>query len=134
MEHISKLFIELSKGEIRYLVCGGLAVNIYGIPRTTADIDLLVDFEEKNISEFEKILHRQNYKSVLPILLNSLIDKKKRTEAIQKKNLIAFSYFNAITNIMSVDVLVDIPLAFDEMWERKEVRKFGASDVYFIFS
>lgn len=33
---------------------------------------------------------------------------------------------------MSVDVLVDIPLAFDEMWKRKEVRKFEASDVYFI--
>lgn len=115
MEHISKLFIELSSNNVRYLVCGGLAVNIYGIPRTTADIDLLVDFDEKNITEFERVLQNQNYKSVLPITLHSFIDKSKREEAINEKNLIAFSYFNAIKNLMSVDVLIDVPLSFKKI-------------------
>ena len=74
MEHIAKLFKELSQNKVRYLVCGGLAVNVYGIPRTTADIDLLLDFEENNILSFEKVVTSQNYKPLLPIKLNSLID------------------------------------------------------------
>ena len=37
-----KLFEALYLAKIKYLVCGGLAVNIYGIPRMTADVDLLI--------------------------------------------------------------------------------------------
>lgn len=132
MEHAAKLFRELSQNKVRYLICGGLAVNVYGIPRTTADIDLLLDFEEKNILSFEKVVADQNYKPLLPISLNSLVDKSKREEIIRKKNLVAFSYYNAIANIMSVDVLIDVPLSFDEIWARKEIRNFGTDEIFFI--
>ncbi len=37
MEYL-KLFKLLDAREVRYLLCDGLAVNIYGIPRMTADI------------------------------------------------------------------------------------------------
>jgi len=45
MEYL-QLFKKLSEEQVRYLICGGLAVNIYGIPRMTADIDLLLDFTD----------------------------------------------------------------------------------------
>jgi hypothetical protein len=50
---IKKIFDVLNQYNVKYLVCGGLAVNIYGIPRMTADIDLLLDFEESNVLNFE---------------------------------------------------------------------------------
>lgn len=40
------LFSALNKARVRYLVVGGIAVNIYGIERATADIDL-VEMKEK---------------------------------------------------------------------------------------
>jgi len=46
MEYL-KLFEQLQQHDIRYMLCGGLAVNVYGIPRMTADIDIVLDFEEK---------------------------------------------------------------------------------------
>ena len=60
----SLLFEQLEKQKIRYLLCGGMAVNIYGIPRMTADIDLLLDFNEDNIE-------RQDHDDVL--LLSKLL-------------------------------------------------------------
>ena len=51
MEYL-ELFSKLEQFKVRYLICGGLAVNIYGIPRMTADIDLLLDFTEKNVTDF----------------------------------------------------------------------------------
>ena len=51
-----KLFKTLNQYKVNYLICGGMAVNIYGIPRMTADIDIILDFEENNISNFENAL------------------------------------------------------------------------------
>jgi predicted nucleotidyltransferase len=128
MEYL-KLFEELQNKEIRYLICGGLAVNIYGIPRMTADIDLLIDFKEENILHFENALKAFNYKAVLPFKLSSLKDSEVRKKMKEEKNLIAFSFYNAYTNMMSIDILLDVPLSFETMWENKTVRKIEGTEI-----
>ena len=125
----TELFKELSKNKIRYLICGGLAVNIYGVPRMTADIDLLLDFTQENISKFETIINSFNYKSLLPVPLKTFIDLDERLKAKKQNNLIAFSYYNVVANSMNVDILMDVPLKFDHMWESKEVRKTEGVEV-----
>lgn len=121
MEHI-ELFKKLHKNNIRYLVCGGLAVNIYGIPRMTADIDLLVDFEESNLTDFDNAVKHLLYQSVLPVSINTYVNKEERQKALREKNLIAYSYFNSRANYMNLDVLMDVPLRFEDMWISKETR------------
>jgi hypothetical protein len=36
------LFRTLNERNVRYLVVGGLAVNLYGVPRVTQDVDDLI--------------------------------------------------------------------------------------------
>jgi hypothetical protein len=43
------VFKELNGVGIDYLVVGGLAVNLHGVPRMTYDIDLMVLLESENI-------------------------------------------------------------------------------------
>jgi hypothetical protein len=50
-----RLFEELYINNVRYLVCGGLAVNIYGIPRMTADVDFEILWKDKVIRKFKDI-------------------------------------------------------------------------------
>ncbi len=38
---------EFYKKKVDYLVVGGLAVNLYGIPRVTQDIDILISYDRK---------------------------------------------------------------------------------------
>jgi len=38
--------------KIRYLLCGGVAVNLYGVPRTTVDLDLILDLSHENLKNF----------------------------------------------------------------------------------
>lgn len=40
MRIFKKLFSQLNANHVRYLVAGGVAVNLYGIERATADIDI----------------------------------------------------------------------------------------------
>ncbi len=121
MEYL-ELFKKLEQKQVRYLICGGLAVNIYGIPRMTADIDLLLDFTDENIEKFENSVKLLMYQSRLPLSIKSLVDKESRQKAIKDKNLIAYSYFNSRSSYMSLDVLIDVPILFQNMWEKKEER------------
>ena len=122
MEYI-ELFEELHKQDIRYLICGGLAVNIYGIPRMTADIDILLDFEEGNITRFETAMENLDYHSSIPVSLKTILDKKERDKIIKDKNLIAYSFFNSRSGYMTLDVLFDVPFSFDMLWMHREIRK-----------
>jgi hypothetical protein len=121
MEYI-QLFQKFEQQKIRYLVCGGLAVNIYGIPRMTADIDILLDFTEDNLDKFETAIKLLKYQSMIPLSIRTFISKKEREKAVTEKNLIAYSYFNSIANYMNLDVLMDVPFHFDDMWLEKEER------------
>ena len=131
MEYL-KIFNALDDRKVRYIVCGGLAMNIYGIPRMTIDIDLLIDFTKENVEVFQKILSELKYKPLQPVDLESFIDAKSRKEAIDDKNMIVYSYYNQISNFMQLDVLLDVPLSFDEMWNRKSEVKSGGISIYLV--
>ena len=88
----------------------------------TADIDLLLDFTEKNVTDFETAIKILMYQSELPISISKFVNKEERQKAIQEKNLIAYSFFNSRTNYMSLDVLLDVPIPFEELWKAKEER------------
>ena len=118
-----ELFNKLAQHKVRYLICGGLAVNIYGIPRMTADIDILLDFTEENLERFETAIKIIKYQSMLPIAIKTFVSAKARQKMINEKNLIAYSYFNTFANYMNLDVLIDVPLIFEEMWNSREIRK-----------
>jgi predicted nucleotidyltransferase len=124
------VFRALQLRKVKYLLCGGLAVNIYGIPRMTADIDLLLEFNSENIERFTKAIEALKYSNLVPIELKTLVDAEIRKKLISEKNLVAYSFYNSLKGSMNVDVLLDVPIPFEKMWERKEER---ASDEIQIF-
>lgn len=46
----------LNEEGVKYILIGGFAVNYYGFPRATEDIDLLVEPSEENISRIKNAL------------------------------------------------------------------------------
>jgi hypothetical protein len=128
MEYV-KLFRVLQQYKVKYLVCGGLAVNIYGIPRMTADIDLLLDFDERNIVNFESALKLLLYKNIVPLPLKNLVDPSERRKLVNEKNLIAYSFFNSQAGYMNLDVLLDVPLQFDALWKNKTIKTANDTNI-----
>jgi hypothetical protein len=41
------------------------------------------------------------------------------------KNLVALSFFNFDKNFLALDVLIDFPIPFEELWNHMETRKEG---------
>lgn len=130
MVHLKEIFNSLHQREVKYLLCGGMAVNLYGIPRMTADIDVLIEWEEKNLERFEKAIAEHGYKKNLFFDVKTLLQKEIRLKYIREKNLIAFGYSSDSMQALSLDVLIDVPVDFTECWNRKEIKYMQDIPVY----
>jgi hypothetical protein len=122
MEYL-RIFKALQQFNVKYLVCGGLAVNIYGIPRMTADIDLLIDFDEENITNFESAIKLLVYQQRLPVPLRNFTTARSREAAVKESNLIAYSYYSDASGFMDLDVLLDVPVDFEQLWKNRTIKK-----------
>jgi hypothetical protein len=54
--HITQLFAALEAAQVRYIVCGGVAINLLGLARATQDLDLFVEPTEENIERLKTAL------------------------------------------------------------------------------
>ena len=125
MIKFESLFSALNKGKVRYLVVGGIAVNLYGIERATADIDLVVDLEENNLQKFIKVMKEHNYKPKIPVKLDDFTEKEKRENWIKEKGMMVFSLFDPQNPFFLLDVFITEPFDFDEVFEARKEMKSG---------
>ncbi|HLE08584.1 MAG TPA: DUF6036 family nucleotidyltransferase [Thermodesulfobacteriota bacterium] len=108
------IFKRLNEKEIRYIVVGGLAVNLYGIPRMTYDIDLLLDLEDKNIEKFLRLVKGWGFRPKVPVDIMDFAKKDKREGWIKNKNMKAFNLVNPEWAISEIDIVIDAPVGYKD--------------------
>ncbi len=68
-----KIIDALEKEEVDYVLIGGFAVVLYGLPRFTQDLDLFIKSKEENITKLQKALYSVfNDKSIFEITFSEL--------------------------------------------------------------
>lgn len=115
------IFKRFNEAGIRYIVVGGIAVNLYGIPRMTYDIDLLLDMDDRNIESFIQLLKEWGFKPKVPVDIAEFADGAKRNDWIKNKNMKAFNLMNPEWAIREIDVLIDTPVDFAKVDRGKKV-------------
>jgi predicted nucleotidyltransferase len=115
------LFKEMNEADVDYMLIGGLAVNFYGIPRMTYDLDLMIALHPENILNLVSRLIEWGYKPRAPVDPRELADAEKRRSWIREKNMKAFSFYNEKEAIGEVDILIDLPMPYEELRERARV-------------
>jgi len=124
MEIFKKLFSSLNKESLKYMVAGGIAVNLYGIERATADIDLILKLDKENISKFIDVAKKLGLKPKIPVRLEDLVNPEKRREWIESKGMKVFSLFDSKNPFFLLDVFVEIPFDFDEVYRKRSKIRF----------
>ncbi len=100
---------ELSRGKIRYIVAGGVALVIYGYERFTNDLNLVLDFSQQNVKGFIKLMKKFKFKTRVLENPENLADKKKREKWIKEKGAKTFTFVHPYNPF----IFVDIPLEYD---------------------
>ncbi len=112
------IFKKFNEQGIRYLVVGGVAMNLYGIPRVTYDIDILLDLEDANIREFTQLMKEWGFKPKVPVNIMDFADQAKRDEWMATKNMKAFNLVNAKWALSEIDIIIDTPVDYSEAHKR----------------
>lgn len=125
MLKFEQLFSSLNKKKVRYLLAGGVAVNLYGIERATADIDLIVDLKEGNLEKFVSVMKALGFKPKVPVMLEDFIKKENRDKWIEEKGMMVFSLFDPKNPFFLLDVFVDVPFDFGKVYKGRRKVKAG---------
>jgi hypothetical protein len=123
MELFRKIFNALNEERVKYMVAGGVAVNLYGIERATADLDIVVLLEEANLTKFVSVARKLGLKPKIPVELNDLVDADKRKKWITEKGMRVFSLFDPKNPFFLIDVFTEFAFDFSAIYgKRKRIR------------
>jgi predicted nucleotidyltransferase len=109
----------LNQTGVRYLVVGGLAVVAHGHVRFTADLDLVLDFDEENLRHAVSVFESLGFRPRAPVPLRQFADTEIRQEWIREKGLTVFSLFSDDHPLTEVDLFVADPFGFDQAYGRR---------------
>ncbi len=116
-----ELLKKLAQSGIRFLLVGGMAVNLHGIERPTKDIDLVVYLETKNLRKFLLLMRHLGFRPKVPVGPTDFADPRKRADWIKNKNMIVFSFYHTTDMMRVIDVFVKHPLPFGPMFQKREM-------------
>jgi len=111
------LFAVLDAARIRYVVVGGLALLLHGVDRLTADVDLVVDLSTDAARDTVQALAEAGFKPLAPVDPLQLADSQRRAAWKAERGMEVFSFWDTRQQRPTVDIMLDAPVPFDELWE-----------------
>jgi hypothetical protein len=115
------LFAELNESGGRYVVVGGVAVVLHGFARLTADLDLAVDLDQEQVRRTISALVRLGFVPRIPVDPLSFADPVLRERWRRDHGTRVFNLYDPGDPLRSVDLFVDDPVPFSDLWARAEV-------------
>lgn len=112
---IAELLQSLADDRIRYVLVGGLAVQLHGFLRATFDIDLVLAMDDANLTRFIDLARRFGLVPVNPVPIESLANPDQIGEWHREKGMLAFSLRETQAGGSVVDVLVRPEPSFETL-------------------
>ncbi|MEJ7599858.1 MAG: hypothetical protein WKG01_18275 [Kofleriaceae bacterium] len=109
----------LRDGGVRFVVVGGVAVILHGVPRTTADLDLVIDMEPANLRRLVSAMNRLGYRPRASVESEALCDPSN-AHVDPEKGMRAFTFQLPGQPLADIDILIDSPLDFNALVGRAE--------------
>lgn len=124
-----ELFRELEAKKVRYLLVGGIAMNLHGVPRMTMDVDIILAMDEANLRAFLGVADCLGLQPVAPVRKESLLDASARNSWVNEKHMVSFALRPVDPAGPTVDVLIDPPIDTDDALKRAEPREIAGVHV-----
>ncbi len=119
-----EIFCEFKKQKVKYLIVGGMAVNLLGSLRSTADLDILVEMTDQNLAKIVKILKKKKYNVKIPIDPIEFVKAKTRKDLVKNKHLKALNFYKH-DELKEVDIIIDSPISYEAAMEHCVYVKIG---------
>lgn len=119
------LFKCLARHRVRYILVGGLAMNLHGVPRMTLDVDIVLVLDEENVKSFMGVAVEMGFRPAIPVKLEDLLNAELRRAWARDRNMIAFPLAPVDPKGPTIDILIDPPIDIELALSRAEYRSLG---------
>ncbi len=117
LNRLGDVFRSFRDLEVRYLVVGGVAVVLYGVPRATLDLDVFVEATPDNARR----------------LLEALLRAGLGTASLTTPEALLANEITVFNDRVRVDVLTTLPgLTFARAWERRQTMRFQDQEFFVV--
>lgn len=105
LNRLNKVFACLNSHDVKYLVIGGIAAVLHGVPRSTFDLDLLIEATPENAAK----------------LLKALNEAELRTAALIGAEELLTNATTIFKDRVRIDVQTSTPgIEFEDAWQRRK--------------
>ncbi|MFZ5821239.1 MAG: nucleotidyltransferase [Chloroflexota bacterium] len=112
---LKDVFASLQRHKVRYIVIGGIAAVLHGVPRATFDLDILIEAKPENAKN----------------LLEAFLAAGLGTAALTTPEGLLSQEITIFKDRVRIDVQTSTPgLKFEEAWERRETMEFQEQEFY----
>ena len=122
---ILDIFQLLNQAQVRYVVVGGVAVVLQGIPRFTQDLDLVVSLTTENVEILINTLQAAGFKPLVPVNMNQFKNKEAREYWLHEKNMLVFQVYDTANPLRQIDIFTHEPFDFEEMWQASRIKEIN---------
>ena len=117
LNRLKGVFKSFQQHKVRYVVIGGIAAVLYGVPRATFDLDILIDANPENAQR----------------MLDALKEAGMGTATLTNVDEILANEITIFKDRVRIDVQISTPgLEFETAWERKQSMNYQGQTFYVV--
>ncbi len=117
LNRLQGVFRSFQRHEVKYVVIGGIASILHGVPRATFDLDLLIEATPENAQR----------------LLDALLDAGLGTAGLTSASAVLANEITIFKDRVRVDVQTSTPgLAFSDAWARRKTVSYQGQDFFIL--
>lgn len=117
LNRLKEVFKSFQQHDVRYVVIGGIAAVLYGVPRATFDLDILIEASPQNAQR----------------LIDALIDAGMGTATLTSSDEILSNEITIFKDRVRIDVQLSTPgLQFEKSWSRKQTMQYQGQEFYVV--
>ena len=117
LNRLQGVFRSFQRNDVRYVVIGGIAAVLHGVPRATFDLDILIEATQENAQR----------------LLDALAEAGLGTAILTSAEDIVAHELTIFNDYVRIDVQTSTPgLEFEKAWTNREVMEYAGQEFYVV--
>ena len=117
LNRLKDVFRSFQKHDVKYVVIGGIAAVLYGVPRATFDLDILIQSDPDNARR----------------LLDALLDAGLGTASLTSADELLSNEITIFKDRGRIDVQTSSPgLSFQDAWRERNTMEYQGQEFYVV--
>jgi hypothetical protein len=126
------MVLALCKANVDFIICGGVAAIIHGVPRNTFDLDIALRMDKDNVRRFLQCIKELGLAPRVAAAPETLLRPHLLPSVAEEKGAVVFAFTDPNDPLRNIDVFLTKKLSFETLLPEVEKHEFAGYSVQVI--